>query len=143
MPGRVVGGVGVDGECVGPQLDAPDRRHPLVKPLDPVDDIADLFSTHRRPGLVGPGFHDGPRIGVVGQPAEHPDPLPHRSQQLVLALPEVGVLGNTGQRPDIATGVPAADLHATTDQHHAECGVGRGQAVPHQLGVAGLEDPQR
>ena len=52
-------------------------------------------------------------------------------------------LGEMRQRPDIASGVPAADLAARRDHHDAERGIVGRKAVRDHGGVARFEDPQR
>ena len=93
--------------------------------------------------LIGPVLDGRPRVGIVGLPFHHPDPLTHHTSQAVAAAPEIGTLGDVGDRADVAAGIPAADLAPRSDEHHAERGIICGQAVRNHCGITRFENPQR
>jgi hypothetical protein len=71
-----------------------------------------------------------------------PDPFADRRDEFVGTVTGLGALHDAGQCAHIAAGIPAADLQAAADQHNAEGRFIGGQAVLHQAGIAGLENPQ-
>ncbi|KZS67041.1 hypothetical protein A4G26_08805 [Mycobacterium kansasii] len=124
------------------QLRTTGRRDPLEQRHHPALECEQLRFGHRFSGLVGPALRDRPRVGIVGQPLGHPNAFAGAATQQVSAEAEIGAFLDPGQRAYVTTRFTATDLTSARDQHDSER-IAAARAVPHQRGVARLEDAQR
>ena len=92
--------------------------------------------------FVGPRFDEGARVGRVGKPLVHSDPLDSDGQHMPTPIGLFERLEDRGSRTHSGPGVAAAHLSALGDENHSE--VTRSvEAVADEIPVALLEDMER